>query len=107
MIINPRIWLFIKEVFEILGVLIIITGSVQALWYWILNLIDNTNIGAYKKFRQILGQSIIAGLEVFVAADVIATMLNADYYNIGIIFCLVILRILLSYFLQKELSSLA
>lgn len=95
-----------QQCFELLGVALIIVGTLQALWYWIQSICSPLNTKAYYLFRSILGKSIIAALEVFVAADLIATLIHKDLQNIGVIFALVILRIILGYFLHQELNNL-
>lgn len=53
-----------------------------------------------------LGRSIALGLEFFLAGDIIRTIVTPDYYEIGILSILVIIRTVLTYFLGKELASI-
>ena len=53
-----------------------------------------------------LGRSIALGLEFFVAGDIIRTIVTPDYYSIGILSILVVIRTILTYFLNKDLAAL-
>jgi uncharacterized membrane protein len=55
--------------------------------------------------RGTLGYGIILGLEFLVAADIVTSVIKPDYYNLGILAILVIIRTLLSFFLNKELEA--
>jgi|GEM_PF-947977 len=54
-----------------------------------------------------LGRGIVLGLEFLLAADIVRTMITPDYYSIGLLSILVIIRTVLTYFLNIELDSLS
>lgn len=56
--------------------------------------------------RRELGLSLVLGLEFILASDVILTIALPDYYNLGILAILVVIRTILNYFLDKELTQL-
>ena len=56
--------------------------------------------------RVILGYGIIIGLEFILAADVISTVMLPDYYNLGKLGALVLIRTVLNFFLDRELQNL-
>lgn len=56
--------------------------------------------------RRELGLSIVLGLEFILASDVILTIVLPDYYNLGLLAILVVIRTILNYFLNKELMQL-
>ncbi len=56
--------------------------------------------------RRDLGLSIVLGLEFIMASDVILTIVLPDYYNLGLLGILVVIRTILNYFLDKELRHL-
>ncbi len=64
----------------------------------------------YKRFnhvyaqRIVLGKGIILGLEFIVAGDVIESAAKPDYYNLGVLVVLIILRIVLSFVLTEEIK---
>ncbi|HJM68344.1 MAG TPA: DUF1622 domain-containing protein [Candidatus Babeliales bacterium] len=95
-----------KEVFEMAGIGIIFYGGVRSiLAYIIATCKGKTLVERFWQFRTELGQSIISGLELLVAADVISTLMNVTYEKLGIIFVLIILRTLLSYVLMQEVKN--
>ena len=47
------------------------------------------------------------GLEFIVAADLIGTTTAPDYYSVGIVASIVLIRTVLSYTLNKEITSLS
>lgn len=53
-----------------------------------------------------LSRILILGLEFIVAADLIGTTTAPDYYSVGIVASIVLIRTLLSFSLNKEISSL-
>jgi len=53
------------------------------------------------------GNSIILGLEFMVGADIVGSLVEPDYYNLGLLGILVLIRTILSYFLNIELESLS
>lgn len=56
--------------------------------------------------RRELGLSTVLGLEFILASDVILTIVLPDYYNLGLLAILVVIRTVLNYFLDKELLQL-
>jgi uncharacterized membrane protein len=65
----------------------------------------------YKKdiindIRLEFGKSLMLGLEFIIGADIIGSIVKPDYYEIGILSILVIIRTVLSYFLNKELNDI-
>lgn len=98
---------WLKLFFEVTSVFVILIGTFRA-WYksggGMFSL--NCNLMQYIIFRRELGNAIIAGLEMFIAADIISTMLKTDWMNLSIILFLVIIRTALSFFLSKELGMI-
>lgn len=52
------------------------------------------------------GNSVILGLEFMVGADIIGSLVAPDYYNLGLLAIIVLVRTILSYFLNIELEAL-
>jgi len=82
----------------VVGALYTITRAVACVWRGKKASID------YMRLE--LGRSIALGLEFFVAGDIIRTIVTPDYYSIGILSILVIIRTILTYFLNKDLAAL-
>lgn len=60
----------------------------------------------YKRLRGDLGRSILLGLEVLVAADIIRTVaLTPDLQSVGILAAIVLIRTFLSFSLELEITG--
>ena len=59
------------------------------------------------QIRLKLGRVLTLGLEFIVAADLIGTTTAPDYYSVGIVASIVLIRTLLSYTLNREISELS
>lgn len=94
----------IKDVILWMGISIISYGALKAFVHYILFVLKKTN-ASINDIRQELGTAIILGLEFTVGSDVIETITNPSYYEVGILVILVAIRIILGYFLQQELQE--
>ncbi|MBD1397736.1 DUF1622 domain-containing protein [Pontibacter sp. JH31] len=96
---------YIARVIEAIGVLIIAVGAAIALFRFIFPLQGNTH-RSYRKLRHDLGKAILLGLEILVAADIIATVVTEPTMDrvltLGLI---VLIRTFLSISLQVELEG--
>ena len=101
--------LYIQHGISFCGVLVIFIGILSALIRYIQYLYSNfygnqsTDIN---KIRLNLGLVLTLGLEFIVAADLIGTTTAPDYYSIGIVACIVLIRTILSYTLNREINSI-
>ncbi|MCQ1952175.1 DUF1622 domain-containing protein [Arthrobacter sp. zg-Y238] len=60
----------------------------------------------YEEYRQRLGRSILLGLELLVAADIIRTVaVTPTFESVGILAIIVLIRTFLSYSLQLEVTG--
>lgn len=96
--------LYIREFIAVIGVVVISCGAIRSI-YQLMQCIR------YKKFdtnyiRLQFGDSVILGLEFMVGADIIGSLVKPDYYNLGLLAILVLIRTILSYFLNLELEVL-
>ena len=95
-----------KEIFELAGILIISYGGLRSIVAYVYATCTGKSIvERFWQFRTELGQSIVSGLELLVAADVISTLMHVTYEKLGIILVLIILRTLLSYVLMQEVKT--
>ncbi|MEO8476969.1 MAG: DUF1622 domain-containing protein [Actinomycetota bacterium] len=97
------------KVFEIVGVVILIVGSVVAFVGYALGLVRGTErLGAFKTLRASLGRAILLGLEVLVVADIVRTIVVEPTLSsaaaLGII---VVVRIGLSIAIDVEVDGVA
>lgn len=96
---------YIARLIEIIGVLTIFIGAVIALVKYVLSL-QNTTSRSYKILKQDLGKSILLGLEILVAGDIIATVVTEPTIDrllaLGLV---VIIRTFLSISIQVEVEG--
>jgi uncharacterized membrane protein len=63
-------------------------------------------LSAYRSYRQLLGRSILLGLELLVAADIIRTVAVAPTYeSVGVLAIIVLIRTFLSFSLELEITG--
>lgn len=102
------ILILIKHLMTLLGSLVILIGS----GFVICQFIYHSMYSRYYRtvdfdfVRLGLTRSILLGLEFIIAADVIQTTTTPDYYAVGILASLAVIRAFLSYFLNKDLGEL-
>lgn len=101
------ILLFIQHSISFCGVLIIFFGVLIALFHYIAYLFFSYESTSINQIRLRLGRGLTLGLEFIVAADLIGTTTAPDYYSIGIVASIVLIRTLLSYTLNREIKDLS
>jgi uncharacterized membrane protein len=99
----------IVRAFEALGVAILVVGTVIAFSRYLLDLLhDADRRAAFVALRSQLGRSILLGLEVLVAADIVRTIVEVpslqSAISLGII---VLVRIALSFAIDVEIDGVA
>ena len=101
--------LYIQHSISFCGVLIIFMGVTVALYRYISIFFDNSDSNQMdiNQIRLQLGRVLTLGLEFIVAADLIATTTTPDYYSVGIVAIIVLIRTLLSYTLNREISEIS
>jgi uncharacterized membrane protein len=96
---------YTARIIEAIGVLIISAGALYALIKFGLHAFSPQNV-SYLKLRQNLGKAILLGLEVLVAADIIATVVTeTTMERVLILAVIVLIRTFLSLSLQIELEG--
>jgi uncharacterized membrane protein len=99
----------IQRSISFVGILIILTGVVVALFQYLVYIFSgqiHTHGSNINNIRLGLGRTLILGLEFIVAADLIGTTTTPDYYAVGILAIIVIIRTVLSFSLNRELMGL-
>lgn len=94
----------IEKIIDIIGVLVICFGLIYALHQLYLFL-KHQNVTIYQ-IRLKFGASLILGLEFMVGADIIGSLISRNYYTIGLLGLIVLIRSILSFFLNRELQEL-
>lgn len=101
--------LYIQHSVSFCGVFIIFIGVLVALFRYM-------SIPFYRsedkkidinQIRLKLGRVLTLGLEFIVAADLIGTTTTPDYYSVGIVASIVLIRTLLSYTLNREITEIS
>ncbi|MDZ4092046.1 MAG: DUF1622 domain-containing protein [Arthrobacter sp.] len=63
-------------------------------------------ISVYRSYRQLLGRSILLGLELLVAADIIRTVaVTPTFESVGVLAIIVLIRTFLSFSLELEITG--
>jgi uncharacterized membrane protein len=96
----------IMNILDITGVIIIVIGAVGALRRYFLGLLGKAPSLGVDQIRLDLGRTIVLAVEFMLGADIIKTIMTPDYYEIGMLGALVIIRTVLTYFLNQELEQL-
>ncbi len=91
--------------FQLGGILALIAGTITALVRFFYAMRKKMKY-SLDQLRLHIGQSIVLGMEFLVAGDIVKTIVTPDYYDIGMLAILVIIRTLITYFLNQELSHL-
>lgn len=99
---------YIKSGISLTGILIIFVGVLIALVQFLQYLCSpSQSHNPINLIRLRLGRMLLLGLECIVAADLIGTITTPDYYDIGIVAIIVIIRSVLSYTINREIESLS
>lgn len=98
----------VTRVVEIVGTAIIVIGSFGALASFLVGLTRATSQrdALVSRFRSILGQSILLGLEFLVAADIINTVaIEPTIRSLIVLAGIVLIRTFLSFSLEVEIEG--
>jgi uncharacterized membrane protein len=96
--------LHIKDAIALIGVIVIAVGALRSL-YQLFMLVAHKKYSA-NYIRLDFGNCVILGLEFMVGGDIIGSLIQPNYYNLGLLAIIVIIRTILSYFLNLELAAL-
>jgi uncharacterized membrane protein len=105
-----QLLLYIQHSISFCGVLVIFFGVIIALFRYIKFSFGYLECGARTDINNIrlnLGLVLTLGLEFIVAADLIGTTTAPDYYSVGIVASIVLIRTVLSYTLNREINSIS
>ena len=91
---------------EAVAALIIIIGSLQAMWIYLRRALFSTS--DYRDITQSrikLGHSLSLGLEFLIGADILKTAVAPTWQDIGQLAAIVAIRTVLNFFLTHELEQ--
>ena len=97
----------IVSVFELAGVAVLVVGSLIAFLRCIDSLIRfRGGPAAYRHLRLYLGRSIVVGLEILIAADIIRSVaIEPTFASVGVLGLIVLIRTFLSWSLEVEING--
>ena len=96
---------YVAKGIEIIGIVSIIVGTILALTKFILTR-QGINPRSYKILRQDLGKSILLGLEILVAGDIIETVVTeATMEKVLVLAVIVLIRTFLSLSIVLEIEG--
>jgi uncharacterized membrane protein len=97
----------IVSAFELAGVAILVVGAIVAFGrflYFLIRFRDTS--AAYRHLRLYLGRSIVVGLEILIAADIIrSVVIDPTFMSVGVLGLLVLVRTFLSWALEVEING--
>ncbi len=93
--------------FEVAGVAVLVVGSILAFGRYVVTLIRfRDGPAAYRGLRLYLGRSIVLGLELLVAADIIHSVaIDPTFASVGVLGLIVLVRTFLSWSLEVEING--
>lgn len=103
---------FMGRLMDIAGVAVMVLGAVISLPMAVWGRAptgpdgDRTRKSVYRQYRQMLGRSILVGLELLVAADIIRTVaVTPTFTGVGVLAVIVLIRTFLSMSLELEITG--
>jgi uncharacterized membrane protein len=87
-----------------LGTIVVMWGVVEAFFFFMSSkfLGKKDAIKENEHMRQRLGSHLLLGLEIFIAADIVSSIVSPTWERIGMLAAIVAVRTVLSYFLGVE-----
>ncbi len=96
---------YISDIVEGIGVLTIFIGALYSLIVFLISA-SKKKANSYTVLRQTLGKSILLGLEILIAADIMATVVaEPTLKSVSILGLIVLIRTFLSLSLQVEVEG--
>ncbi len=96
---------YVSDIVEGIGVLTIFFGALYSLIVFFIS-VSKRKTNSYMVLRQTLGKSILLGLEILIAADIMATVVaEPTLKSVSILGLIVLIRTFLSLSLQVEVEG--
>ncbi len=98
---------YMSFIISLIGVIIIIIGVLRGLWEFLhcqYNSFRNNDRVPLDDIRYDLGRYLLLGLEFFIAADVVHTVIQPTLEEVAVLAAIVIIRTIISYFLTREMT---
>jgi uncharacterized membrane protein len=96
---------FVGKIIDGAGVAAIVIGAIAASVYALVRLLRKQR-PVYRPYRRFLGRSILLGLELLVAADIIRTVaITPTLDSVAVLAAIVLIRTFLSFSLELEITG--
>jgi uncharacterized membrane protein len=92
-----------------LGALIVLWGVAEAIWHFIrLRTVEHSTdlFVRASSIRERLSVHLLLALDIFIGADLIATVLHPDWTSVGVLAAIVAIRVVLTVLLTREMSEI-
>jgi len=98
----------ITEIIDLVAILFILWGFIKAMFDYAALRIKNKTLSStdIRSIRCYLGTYLLLGLEIMIVADIIKTVLNQTKDDLIFLGGIVVIRTILSYFLNKEIGEM-
>jgi uncharacterized membrane protein len=96
----------VSRAVEVAGIATLVVGGLYALGAFGVRVGRGGSADSYEELRRSLGRSILLGLEILVAADIIRTIaITPTFTSVGVLGLIVVVRTFLSFSLEAELDG--
>jgi uncharacterized membrane protein len=96
----------VSKAVEVAGIATLVAGGLYALAAFGVRVGRGGTADSYGQLRRSLGRSILLGLEILVAADIIRTIaITPTFTSVGVLGLIVVVRTFLSFSLEAELDG--
>jgi uncharacterized membrane protein len=96
----------VSKAVEVAGIATLVVGGLWALGAFSVRVARGGRADPYEELRRSLGRSILLGLEILVAADIIRTItITPTFTTVGVLGLIVLVRTFLSFSLEAELDG--
>ena len=98
----------ITEIIDLVAILFILWGFIKAMFDYAALRIKNKKLNStdIRSIRCYMGTYLLLGLEIMIVADIIKTVLNQTREELIFLGGIVVIRTILSYFLNKEIEEM-
>ena len=95
----------IAKIIEGIGIAVLLIGIVYALIHYMISLLQKKE-HCYQALRKSLGKAILLGLEILIAADIVATVITEPTLrSVSVLGLIVVIRTFLSLSIQVEIEG--
>lgn len=99
----------IATILDVLSIAVIVWGVFLAIINFLKSIVKRDSFleitGVNNRIKNSLGSYILLGLEILICADIIHTILDPNFNDIIMLAAIVVIRTVISFFLQKEIDA--